>query len=82
MSKELEIKCIKIDFNICIIAIPGCTSQNNNYYNTNSILSYNYSSNTLSTVNNSSKTKNYETSGNYPFVWMEILCRFRIRLLE
>ena len=62
----------------CIIAILGCKSQNNNSYNTNSILSYNYSSNTLSTVNNSSKTtKNYEASGNCPYVLMEIYrCRW------
>lgn len=54
---------------VCIVGIAGCTSQNNNFYNTNSISSHNISSNTLSNVNNSPTTaKNYESSGYCPYV--------------
>ena len=52
-----------------IVAIAGCTSQNNNSYNTSSISSYNNSSDNLSNLNNSlTTTKNYEASGYCPYV--------------
>jgi micrococcal nuclease len=53
----------------CIVGIAGCTSQNNNSYDTNSISSYNNSSNPQKEVNNTpATTKNYEASGYCPYV--------------
>ena len=52
-----------------IVAIAGCTNQNNNSYNTNSISSFNNSSNAQSNLNSSPlTTKNYEASGYCSYV--------------